>query len=97
MLKTHLPNVLTYLRHRITNATAEGLNSTIQWIRYTARGFRNRENFTLKPEEPKCESVGYPPELGRDRRARFGQPAVAPRGLSFILARRRRREYCLYR
>ena len=46
MLKTHLPNVLTYLRHRITNATAEGLNSTIQWIRYTARGFRNRENFT---------------------------------------------------
>ncbi|PYP66810.1 MAG: ISL3 family transposase [Gemmatimonadetes bacterium] len=45
MLKTHLPNILTYLRHRITNATAEGLNSKIQWIRYTARGFRNRENF----------------------------------------------------
>ena len=38
-------NVLTYLKHRITNATAEGLNSKIQWIRYTARGFRNRENF----------------------------------------------------
>jgi transposase len=45
MLKTHLANILTYLRHRITNATAEGLNSKIQWIRYTARGFRNRENF----------------------------------------------------
>jgi transposase len=45
MLKTHLANVLTYLKHRITNATAEGLNSKIQWIRYTARGFRNRENF----------------------------------------------------
>jgi transposase len=45
MLKSHLPNILTYLRHRITNATAEGLNSKIQWIRYTARGFRNRENF----------------------------------------------------
>ena len=45
MLKTHLPNVLTYLRHRITNATAEGLNSKIQWIKYTARGFRNRANF----------------------------------------------------
>jgi hypothetical protein len=44
VLKTQ-PNVLTYLRHRITNATAEGLNSTIQCIRYTARGFRNRENF----------------------------------------------------
>jgi transposase len=45
MLKTHLANVLTYLRHRITNATAEGLNAKIQWIKYTARGFRNRENF----------------------------------------------------
>ena len=45
MLKRHLPNILTYLRHRITNATAEGLNSKIQWIRYTARGYRNRENF----------------------------------------------------
>ncbi len=45
MLKAHLANILTYLRHRITNATAEGLNSKIQWIRYTARGFRNRENF----------------------------------------------------
>ena len=45
MLKTHLPNILTYLRHRITNATAVGLNSKIQCIRYTACGFRNRENF----------------------------------------------------
>ena len=47
MLKTHLPNILTYLKHRITNATAEGLNSKIQWIRYTARGYRNRENFKI--------------------------------------------------
>ena len=44
MLKRHLPNILTYLKHRITNATAEGLNSKIQWIRYTARGYRNREH-----------------------------------------------------
>ncbi len=45
MLKSHLENILTYLKYRITNATAEGLNSTIQWLRYTARGYRNRENF----------------------------------------------------
>jgi transposase len=45
LLKRHLPNILTYLTHRITNATAEGLNSKIQWIRYTARGFRNRAHF----------------------------------------------------
>lgn len=46
MLKRRLPNVLTYLQHRITNATSEGLNSKIQWVKSTARGFRNFDNFT---------------------------------------------------
>lgn len=46
MLKSHLPNILTYLKHGITNATSESLNSKIQWIKYTARGFRNFDNFT---------------------------------------------------
>lgn len=45
MLKRRLNNVLTYLRHRITNAVSEGLSSRIQWIKYTARGCRNFENF----------------------------------------------------
>lgn len=45
MLKRHASNVLTYVTHRITNAVAEGLNSKIQWLKYTARGYRNRENF----------------------------------------------------
>jgi transposase len=40
MLKTHLPNILTYFKHRITNAVSEGLNSKIQAIKATARGFR---------------------------------------------------------
>ena len=29
----------------ITNAVSEGLNSKIQWVKYTARGFRNFANF----------------------------------------------------
>jgi transposase len=45
MLKSHLPNILTYLKHGITNATSESLNSKIQWVKYTARGFRNFRNF----------------------------------------------------
>lgn len=45
MLKKRLENVLTYFRHGVTNAVTEGLNSKIQWIRYRARGFRNRQNF----------------------------------------------------
>ncbi len=45
MLKRRLPNILTYLVHRITNATSESLNAKIQWVKYTARGFRNKNNF----------------------------------------------------
>jgi transposase len=45
MLKRRLQNVLTYVEHRITNAQSESLNSKIQWIKYTARGFRSREGF----------------------------------------------------
>ena len=45
MLKRRLENVITYLRHRITNAASESLNAKIQWVKYTARGFRNKQNF----------------------------------------------------
>lgn len=46
MLKERLANVLTYLKHRITNATSESINAKIQWVKYTARGYRNFNNFT---------------------------------------------------
>ena len=45
MLKRRFENVITYLRHRITNAGSESLNAKIQWVKYTARGFRNKKNF----------------------------------------------------
>jgi len=48
MLKRHLPGLLTYFRHRITNATAEGLNSRIQGIKVAARGFRVFENYRTR-------------------------------------------------
>jgi len=47
MLKSHLKNILNYLTHPITNALSESLNSKIQWVKYTARGFRNRDNFKI--------------------------------------------------
>jgi len=46
-LKDHLANILTYFKHRITNATAEGLNSKIQMVKEMACGFRNREHYKL--------------------------------------------------
>ena len=45
MLKRRFENIITYLRHRVTNAASESLNSRIQWVKYTARGFRNKQNF----------------------------------------------------
>ena len=47
-LKTHLDGLLNYFSHRITNAMAEGLNSAIQKIKATARGFRNFANFRTR-------------------------------------------------
>lgn len=45
MLRGRLDNVLTYLKHGVTNAVSEGLNSRIQGVKATARGFRNQQNF----------------------------------------------------
>ena len=47
IIRRHLENILNYLNHRITNAVTEGLNAKIQWIKYSSRGFRDRERFKL--------------------------------------------------
>jgi transposase len=47
VIRRHLEGILNYLNHRITNAVAEGLNAKIQWIKYSSRGFRDRERFKL--------------------------------------------------
>jgi len=45
MIQAHQLGIINAIVHGITNARAEGINSKIQWIKYTARGFRNRERF----------------------------------------------------
>lgn len=47
LIARHLPNVLTYFEHRITNAVAEGLNSKIATVQKRACGFRNPEHFKI--------------------------------------------------
>ncbi len=44
-LKRHEAGLLSYFAHPITNAGAEGINSRIQAIRVSARGYRNREHY----------------------------------------------------
>jgi transposase len=47
LIARHLPNLLTYLRHGVTNAGLEAVNAVIQWVKKTARGFRNPEHFKI--------------------------------------------------
>lgn len=45
MFKRHLPNILTYFVHRLSNGPMEGLNNKIQSLVKKAYGYRNRERF----------------------------------------------------
>ena len=45
MIERHLPNVLTYFKHRITNAGSEAINSVIQMLKKRAFGYRSFPNF----------------------------------------------------
>ena len=44
MIKRHLDRLVTYFKHPITNATAEGFTSRIQALKSAARGFRDFAN-----------------------------------------------------
>lgn len=47
LIARHLPNVLTYFTHRISNAVAEGLNSKIATVQKRACGYRNPDHFKI--------------------------------------------------
>ena len=47
MLQRHLSGLVAYLRHHTSNAFAEGMNSQIQQIKASARGFRKPSNFRI--------------------------------------------------
>ena len=44
-LKVHVENIVTYARHRITNALGEAINAKIEKVKRMACGFRNRKNY----------------------------------------------------
>nr|WP_225739389.1 ISL3 family transposase [Chlorobium phaeovibrioides] len=45
MMARHLEDILNFTRHRTTNAVSEGLNSKIQLIKASARGFHSFESY----------------------------------------------------
>ena len=48
MLRRHETGLLNFSQHRISNACAEGFNSSIQLIKANARGFRNFANYRAR-------------------------------------------------
>jgi len=47
MLRDRLAGLLAYIRHRVNNGIAEGMNSRIQQIKCSARGFHRFDNFRM--------------------------------------------------
>lgn len=47
-LQAHLPGLLAYITHRITNALSESLNSRIQTLKNNARGFHRFHSFRTR-------------------------------------------------
>jgi len=45
MLAKHIDNILTYLKHRVTNAVSKGINSKIQQIKSVTHALRNFDNY----------------------------------------------------
>ena len=48
LLKRHINNILNYFKHWVTNAVSEGLNSKIQMLKASARGFHNFESYRAR-------------------------------------------------
>jgi len=46
-MKAHIEGMLAYFKHGITNAYSEGINSKIQDIKSSARGFRSFPNYRI--------------------------------------------------
>jgi transposase len=66
MIQRRFANIITYLRFRITNAASESINSKIQWVKCTARGFRSKKNFvTANPLNcPNAQLSWVPKKVG---------------------------------
>lgn len=45
--KNHLDHLLTYAKHRVSNAMAESINTSIQLLKAKAKGFFSAENFRI--------------------------------------------------
>jgi transposase len=47
MIERHLPGVLSYFQHRVTNAASESINTVVQLLKKRAFGYRSFPNLSL--------------------------------------------------
>jgi len=47
MVEFHLPRILTYFKHRITNGPQEGMNAKLMSVIRSARGYRDEKTFRM--------------------------------------------------
>jgi transposase len=48
MMERHKGNIINYFKHKVSNAVSEGLNSKIQLLKATARGFHSFESYRTR-------------------------------------------------
>ena len=66
-IKRHLPNLLTYLTHKITNAGLEAVNSVIQGVKKTARGSATQSTSRSPSTSGAVDSTSTHTKAGRAR------------------------------
>ncbi len=54
-VKAHIDNIVTYARHRITNALGEAINGKIRALLHRGRGYRDHEYLLLKVQKATAE------------------------------------------
>jgi len=79
-MQRHLPNILTYFAHRITNAASEGLNSRIETLKKTPVG-SGTGIITRWPFTSTVEASIFTPLNGRaEGKAKMGEDTIPSQG-----------------
>jgi hypothetical protein len=61
MIKRRFENIVTYLRHRITNASSESINAKIQWVKSPLADFAVKPTSLPRSISTAAASTSCPP------------------------------------
>ncbi len=61
MIKRHLDGIITAVVDKVTNARAESINTGVQKLKYSVRGFRNRNRLRTPSTFTSAALTSTPP------------------------------------